>query len=293
MKVLHPEIPVSIIDGMQRTAALTEAVSVESSVNESIIRVEIWIAENVSSLVYRMLVLNTGQVPWTLGRQMTVVYQPLLNEIRNNVPEITRILGLDRNERRVSAGEFSGDDLVELYLAFSLRKTNLDAKEQLSEEFSRLDVVENLSDKKFQEQFYHALRILARLDEEFSRFESTTSNRLSKGRNIFDSQPARIGLIVALAQKGLGRPGTELDTEERQKRIVSLVENSDKLIELLKMMDSDGVGEFLKLDVLREILDQRVGQVGRYERSVFHEAFKALIDDRFETSNMEPYWRAN
>jgi hypothetical protein len=53
----------SIIDGMQRTTALKEASSTKQSVLASKVRVEIWVTELIGSLVYRMLVLNTGQVP--------------------------------------------------------------------------------------------------------------------------------------------------------------------------------------------------------------------------------------
>lgn len=59
----------SIIDGMQRTASLLEAGEADSVVFNRDMRVEFWIATSVRALIYRMLVLNTGQVPWTLARQ--------------------------------------------------------------------------------------------------------------------------------------------------------------------------------------------------------------------------------
>jgi hypothetical protein len=75
----------SIIDGMQRTASLLEAGTADSAVFDRNMRVEFWIAKSVRALIYRMLVLNTGQVPWTLARQLSVVYEPLLREIKQNV----------------------------------------------------------------------------------------------------------------------------------------------------------------------------------------------------------------
>ncbi len=58
-------------------------------------------------------------------------------------------------------------------------------------------------------------------------------------------------------------------------------------------MDQELLGDFLRLDVLNEVLDKRVGQVGRYERLVFSEAFKVLIEEDFSLDNMEPCWRAS
>jgi hypothetical protein len=78
----------SIIDGMQRTAALKEAAAVEPAVYDRGLRVEFWVADETRALIYRMLVLNTGQVPWTLGRQLAVVYEPLLGEVKARVKNI-------------------------------------------------------------------------------------------------------------------------------------------------------------------------------------------------------------
>jgi hypothetical protein len=283
----------SIIDGMQRTASLMEAAAIDSDVLAREMRVEFWVAHSVRSLVYRMLVLNTGQVPWTLARQLSVVYAPLLKEIKKNVANLDRMFTPDKPGRRVAGGQFSSDSLVELYLAFSLRKTNVDTRESLSEEFSRLDFVDNLSDDAFQSNFYSTLSLLVDLDIAFDRYDPATSSRLSRGKDIFGSQPARIGFVVAVAQNVVGRPGLERTPGERRTRMASITKNAGALKTKLSKSDPAGLGEFLKLDVLSEILDKKVGQVGRYERAVYNEAFKVLIDEGFDVPNMEPCWRAS
>ncbi len=283
----------SIIDGMQRTASLIEAGNVEPKVFGREMRVEFWMARSVRALIYRMLVLNTGQVPWTLARQLSVVYAPLLEEIKANVKNLDRMFTPDKPGRRVAAGQFSSDSLVELYLAFSLRKTNVDARESLSEEFSRLDFVDNLSDEAFQGHFYQTLSTLVDLDNGFDRYEGRAGARFSRGKDIFGSQPARIGFVVAVAQNVVGRPGLERAQSERNARMKSIVTAAGKLNNKLAKLDSTKLAEFLKLDVLSEILDKKVGQVGRYERSVFNEAFKVLIDEGFDVPNLEPCWRAS
>ncbi|MGY4495930.1 hypothetical protein [Pseudomonas sp. TE3610] len=283
----------TIIDGMQRTAALSAACEIDSNILAREMRVEFWVARSVRSLVYRMLVLNTGQVPWTLARQLSVVYAPLLDEIQNKVPNIDRIFSPDRPGRRVASAQFSSDSLVELYLAFSLRKTNVDTKETLSEEFSRLDFVDNLSDIGFQDHFYQTLSTLVELDKVFDRFGNGNTGRFSRGKEVFGSQPARIGFIVATAQYVLGRPGLDRDPDDRIRRMSSIVQHAETMVRRLENLDPMEVGEFLRLDVLSEILDRKVGQVGRYERGIFFEAFKVLIDDNFHIPNMEPCWRAS
>jgi hypothetical protein len=283
----------SIIDGMQRTAALLEAVATDPSVRDQALRVEFWLTTSVRAMVYRMLVLNTGQVPWTINRQLTVVYAPLLGELESRVPDIDKLITTDAPGRRVAAAQYRTDSLVELYIAFSLRKTSVDTREQVSDEFSRLDFVDNVADQDFQDQFYDALGMLTRLDLAFSSFQSQDDDaRLSRGRHIFDSQPARIGFIVAVGVAVLGRPGANRSPEERKTRTSTLLKQEDALCQQVQGMSNDELGDFLRLDVLREVLDRRVGQVGRYERSVYGEAFKVLIEEEFAVKNMEPCWRA-
>lgn len=283
----------SIIDGMQRTAAIMEASEIDTTVLSRDMRVEFWITRSIRTMVYRMLVLNTGQVPWTLARQLSVVYAPLLDEVTSRVPEIGRVFTPDRPGRRVAPGEFSSDALVELYIAFSLRKTTIDTKEALSDEFSRLDFVENLSNSAFQDQFYESLRLLVMLDKSFSLFDPGKTTRFAKGRNVFDSQPARIGFIVSIAQHVLGRPGMDRPEAERSERLSEVAVQLVKLTDHISSMNQDELSDFLRLDVLAETLDRRVGQVGRYERSVFFDAFTVLVQENFDVPNMEPCWRAN
>jgi hypothetical protein len=283
----------AIIDGMQRTTALMEAVEIDGNVASREMRVEFWIAKKIDNLIYRMLVLNTGQVPWTLSRQLSVVYAPLLSAINDNVKELGRIFTPEEPGRRVQSGEFGAESLIELYIAFSLRKTNVDTKEALSDEFSRLDFVENLADGSFQNLFYKALSGMVQLDKSFSRYDSGKKNKLSKGRNIFDSQPARIGFIVALGHYVIGRPAMEREHDVKLKRIEEIEREIGKLCAKLDELDAEDVGSFLKLDVLSEVLDKRVGQVGRYERAVFSEAFSVLIQESFAVPSLEPCWRAN
>ena len=298
LKDVIPESAVqslAIIDGMQRTTAIIEALEGHDGVLDRNIRVEFWLTKSVRAMVYRMLVLNTGQVPWSLSRQLAVVYAPLIDEIRENVAELDRVFGPDKPGRRVGPAQYASDSLVELYLAFSLRKTTVDTKEALSEEFSRLDFVENLSRRDFQTQFYTCLSVMVELDKAFSRFDPNVGNveRYVRGKNVFDSQPARIGFMTAVAQHALGRPGMDRAEEQAAERVTKIARQASGLADRLNASAPENVADFLALGVLRERLDVRSGQVGRFERNVFFEAFKVLIDEGFDVANMEPCWRAH
>ncbi|WP_156922469.1 hypothetical protein [Azorhizobium doebereinerae] len=143
---------ISIIDGMQRTTALMDAVESDPKVGEQTVRVECWLAETTDSLIYRMLVLNTGQVPWNIKRQLLVIYAPLIEEMKSKI-NFERLLNIEKAERRYKGGEFSADSLVESYLAFGIRRTEIDTQEALADEFSRLDIAEAIASKKIRPLF--------------------------------------------------------------------------------------------------------------------------------------------
>lgn len=291
---------ISIIDGMQRTTALMDAVSQDASVADRAIRIECWIAEATDSLIYRMLVLNTGQVPWNLSRQLQVVYSPLIKEMKARI-KFPRVLDREKAERRTKAGEYASADLVELYIAFALRKTDVDTQETLADEFSRLDMTDALAEDQYNHFFYPVLQMMLDLDIAFSRLdnempaeteEAGTRKVITKGRGIFDSQPARIGFVVASATAILGRIGMEREEEESQKRLTELTSQLAKFVETLGAMDVAQLTDFLRLDVLSERLyGQKRSAVGRYERAFFDAAFKVLIEEKFKVPSMEAAWR--
>ena len=93
----------SIIDGMQRTTALIEAKDKGTIDKNYQIRLELWISHSSNSLVYRMLVLNSGQIPWNLKRQLNVVFSQFISELKDNIPGLD-LIDTDEESRRKKAG---------------------------------------------------------------------------------------------------------------------------------------------------------------------------------------------
>lgn len=292
----------AIIDGMQRTTALKEAVEHHDKVASLPMRLEIWLAENTDSLIYRMLILNTGQVPWNLKQQLKVVHAPLVRELSKQI-----LFGrfLADGERRRRGGEFNSDSLIEAYIAFGLRRTEVDTQENLADEFSRLDMADALTTKKYDRFFYPVVQMMVDLDLGFSNHDQPSSQgddeedrvkgrrEFSKGRNIFDTQPARIGFIVACAVFILGRISMDRDEEESIRRIASMQDCSRKLINKIAAMSPEEVERFLALDVLSERQSKKpTSAVGRWERSFFEGAFRVLLEEGFTVPTLETCWRA-
>lgn len=294
----------AIIDGMQRTTALREAIALDEKAKERCMRVELWAAQSTDSLIYRMLILNTGQVPWNLKQQLQVVYEPLVKGLSESI-KFGRFLG--QKERRWKGGEFSADSLIEAYIAFGLRRTEVDTQENLADEFSRLDMAEALMSKKYDKYFYPVVQIMVDLDLAFSRFDPVAENGNEKadgeksknrreyirGRNIFDTQPSRIGFIVACAIYILGRIGMDKSEQDSDERLHNLSSSFSRLNEKLNGLNESDLGYFLSLDTLAEKASKRpTSAVGRWERSFFESAFKVLLEESFDVPSLETCWRS-
>jgi hypothetical protein len=281
----------TIIDGMQRTTALNEAI--EDGASKDIkVRIEFWIARKLNSLIYRMLVLNTGQVPWNLRRQIETVFSSMINEMNDAVPEM-EVYSIDDANRRSQGGQYHANDLIELYLSFGGRKEKVDTKERLADEFTRLDFIEATENTDFSDNFYSALKRLALLDISISRYNSEESDsRFSNGKDLFKSQPARVGLIAAIAKRIYGRPGFDKPHEEIIKSSEAVYKTLDSIIKKVDSLEGAELGAFLSFDLLSEKLSIKSARVGDFEREYFNKAFEALLEEGDNIPSLSICWSA-
>jgi len=294
--VEHNDV-ISLIDGMQRTTALMAAEKEAlNGLADYKLRVEVWLAKNVNHLIYRMLILNSGQVPWDIKRQLQTVFSTLLKKIRNDVPNIT-IFTQDDNKRRVAPAQYQASDILELYLVFGSRKEKIDIKEKLSDEFVRLDFIEVTSVDESSDLFCRALSLLGELDKCFGRYQNDqteiTGERFLNGKDIFGSQPARVGFIAATAQLMLGRPGSTQPKEITNAKWEEKNILMDKLIEKINQIELPQLKEFLALETLSEkLLIKKVSKVGDFEREFFKTAFYTMYEEIENLGTLEVCWNA-
>lgn len=289
----------SLIDGMQRTTAIKEALESNPGITNNILRIEFWIVKKINNLLYRMLILNTGQVPWNVRRQLEVLYAPIQNKIKESMPEAS-IFSVDEQRRRAGSTQYQGDDVIELFMTFGSRKEKIELKERIAEEFTRLDFIETSEKNDLLDLFIRCFKILCKLDEIFEKAKpnetevsmSTKKRKFNVGSDLFNSQPARIGFIVALALKVIGRPGIEKDAQTQEANLKKIELNFSEFKNSLNHKTGEQLYQLLSFDVLNELLDKPSTKVGDFERSFFKEAFIALLDQDFNVPSFDSCWRA-
>lgn len=281
---------ISIIDGMQRTSALFDA-SKDENIGDHKIRVEYWISSRTNSLTYRMLVLNTGQVPWNIRRQIEIVFRPIIKELKQKYNDID-IMEINDERRRSNSGQFQAGNVIELFLVFGARKEKIDVQERLADEFTKQDFIESTSNPGFTERFYDVMHYLSTFDNVISIYQGNLEGNFKEGKDLFSSQPACVGFVTAIALSVMGRPGLDYDQDQQSEKWDEIKNNLDQFLKRLTHMGNNEIGNFLDFQTLNELIKKRSGKSSYFERAFFLEAFKVLIEEDFDLPSMTPCWRA-
>lgn len=269
---------ISIIDGMQRTTALKEIYESDKDF-QSKLRIELWITSKANNLIYRMLVLNTGQISWTLKKQLEVVFSHIKKEIEVKIPNLELIESNDGGKSNRPL-KYQVSHLVELYLNFSTRKYEVKLGEKVAEEFAKQDVIEKSYNQKHLDYFISILKYLVDLDE-------IISSKNGIDRRIFGDQNARTGFIVSIASYIFGRAGRNLPEERIEDNYEYINEALKVYINELSSKESEELNDYLDIDLLKEVLTQ----FQKKELPEFYKkAFDVLIEENFKVENMGICW---
>lgn len=285
---------ISIIDGMQRTTALSEALEKNDVVKDSRMRVEYWFATEMNSLIYRMLVLNTGQVPWDIKRQLDTIYDPIINELSTDIVGLDIRL-LDQSGKRTQPGQYKSSKLIEYFLCYTSRKVDVDLKEKISEDFARMDAVNATADNNLLKDFKEVIRDLVELDAIFSIAKPDNPNseyRFKLGKDIFTSAPAGVGFVTSVAVFIYGPPGFELQPHDIEMNKAEYRNLMNSIKNRMRDLNSEEMENFLDLPLLNEKLSLKTGKVGEFERDFFFKSFTAFIRFADKITSMQPCWHA-
>lgn len=269
------------------------AVVIESKAqSDRLIRVEFWIAEKVHSLLYRMLVLNTGQVPWSLRRQIEVVFHSLKKDMIAAAPNLN-LIEVDDGNRRRNGGTFQADKLIEIFLILGTRTERVDVKEKLADDFLKLDFIESSSDNELTVIFFKLLKVIVDFDLAISDAQSSVEGRFTHGYELFASQPLLTGFALASSIFILGRPGTTRTPDELSNALSAFETGFQTLLEKIEAMNPAQKESFLALEFLNEQMKsfKSGSKVGDEERNFFKTAFRVIFQDNFEIPSMEVCWR--
>ncbi|RHW40377.1 hypothetical protein D1B31_12580 [Neobacillus notoginsengisoli] len=291
---------ISIIDGMQRTNIYRGCLEGNE---EREVRVEYWVATNISKLLYRMLVLNTGQVPWNVRRQVEVIYKPIITTIKELVekkdnelfPQL-KFFDINDKGRRTNSGEFHKNQIVDLFLVYSLRNEKTDISSQLAEEYKKIDLMDSLDQSISLDRFIDIFIAMCKLDLALGRLDLSRielEGKFTNGKDLFSSHPVRVGFVAAATELIIGRKGRERNTEQSEEALIRLNENIEEIVSRLNtdLHSIDEIEEFLDFQILNQWLTTLPkSNVGEAERTGFKKAFTMIFEEKEGFIKLGEYW---
>ena len=297
--VIFKDCTISIIDGMQRSNIYFK--NYKGNENRKI-RVEFWIANNSEKLLYRMLVLNTGQTPWNTRRQIEVIYGNLSKSIEQGLyetyPELREkieLYAIDDGKRRTQAGKYHKSSVIELYLGFNIRNVKINVSDELAEEYQRFDVMESIEADDTFDVFICIFGMMCKLDLAFAQYtkKSEESGQFTEGKDIFGSSTSCVGFVVASAEFIYGKISVK---RTKDKVIDKLKEYKKQMRVIIDQVNRNVIekDEYLSLEVLNaKCAGLPKTRIGDEMRIMFKDAFMSMLkyEDMDEISSLGDFWR--
>ncbi|MDZ4713477.1 MAG: hypothetical protein SGI89_14300 [bacterium] len=229
-----------ILDGLQRTYIINDIKSKMTLNNNQKLLLEIWFEEDIKHLIYRLIVLNSGQKPMSMRHQIELLFITMRETLIKRVDGL--ILLEEKNEdRRAKAKEFPFERLVTSYKSYLTKSPEVDKDNIVAERMIESDMLD--SDEEFLSEsffkFTNTLQKYCLLDEQLFRICDHSDQ--AKYRNWFADANVIQSFFAAVKS---------FSSNDRREIIVS--ESIDRLLEELRTK-SNGE-DVLNLKDLYEIL---------------------------------------
>lgn len=150
---------VDILDGLQRTYILKELKenNVEFKEGQSLL-LEYWLELDLKNIVYRMIVLNSGQKAMSMRHQIDLLFATTKQTIQENVDGIELFTERD-GARRTSANKYPLNNIAAAYYSFLKSSPEQDSENIVNDQIKNNEIFES-SKEKINEDFDTFIKIL-------------------------------------------------------------------------------------------------------------------------------------
>lgn len=280
----------SILDGLQRTYCILNVLDDLKDKElflSARIRAELWYDITYTAILYKMLVLNTGQVKMSMRHQIEILNILLREKISTIASEkrISMIFSTYKNPLPVdNVYEYKFSDIAEAFTSFITKDPIVDKTNVVVQELERMKFIEehSTSEKLLnEEEIKEFTEILITLDKALwdkykqpieSEDETGEKTKLpwTSRKEIMNSAPVLSGIFASF-----GKVFNDRDKYNRRKKV---------FFQILQKDEDDP----LKLKIMSEILQdekKRSTKFGETTRNFFFNALREFFngEDNFET----------
>lgn len=163
-RLLSEEGVVDILDGLQRTYILSDLKkeNIEFKDGQTLL-LEFWLESEISKLIYRMIVLNSGQKAMSMRHQVELLFLSLQGTIIENVPGIEIIREKD-SKRRTQPNKYSLNNIASSYHAFITASHETDKENLVAQRLIDEDAFDS-SEQELTTQFQEYISYLNKFYE--------------------------------------------------------------------------------------------------------------------------------
>jgi len=262
-----------ILDGLQRTHLIKELIDSEVKFHDNQkLLLEIWVEPEIKHLVYRLIVLNSGQKPMSMRHQIELLFTTMRSTLEKEVSDLN-ILVENEEDKRSKALEFPFERLVTAYYSFLTKSPEIDKSTVVSQrlvEEQIMDGTEEYLSDSFK-TFIEYLKKYCELDLELFRLCNNTG--LKSFRNWFADANVINSFFSSVGKLH----------ESKADRIKKAI---DSLIRKLKSgQPGEDILELMDYKVIRaEVADPKQYNVGFATRLLLSRGFDEFFRDEGDSS---------
>lgn len=158
---------VNILDGLQRTYIIKDLAD-EGQVFDSQqkLLLEFWLEANIKRLIYRIIVLNSGQKKMSMRHQVELLFQTMKGSLQHSIPGL-KLIQENEQELRDGPKSYSLDRVAASYQAMLLKTHEIKRDNVVTQQLTEEEAFEKTEDElgdafdSFQEHF----KIYSQFDE--------------------------------------------------------------------------------------------------------------------------------
>ncbi|WNN76253.1 hypothetical protein RKS58_23660 [Lysinibacillus capsici] len=271
---------VNILDGLQRTYILKELKESSDTFTfkeGQTLLLEFWLETEIKHLIYRLIVLNSGQKPMSMRHQVELLFLTIKETLEKDVEGLEIYLERD-TARRDKAKKFSLDRIVTAYQSFvtkspEVKRDNIVASKMIEDDIMGND--EEELDSIFNE-FKQYLIYYTLLDEAVSSVYKNGKANWLADENVMNS------FFAAIADFSSINPQRKQRTEIAIQSLITLINKSPEGSDPLAIE---------KFNEIKSGLNPKKDNIGFATRKLLVSAFKEFFREEGEKS-LESCWVA-
>ncbi|MBM6499263.1 hypothetical protein [Flavobacterium macrobrachii] len=276
--MLNNKEEIYILDGLQRTYIINDINEEKEPINENQkLLLELWFEKEINHLIYRLIVLNSGQKPMSMRHQVELLFMTLKNSLTKDIDGLELYLEKD-GQIRSKARKFAFDRIVNAYYSFLTKSPETDRDNLVVKKLNEDDILSS-TETELNENYVSFKKYLIKyceLDTELFRVYGGI-NELSSYKNWLSEENTMKAFFAAVSK-------FKID-DKRESRMDNAL---DKLIKTFKDENtSRDIINFEQFNSIKSGIDSKKSNVGVALRKTIMDGFREFFMNEGDESFIE------